>query len=407
MKISLFENTSNPEIYLDIAQTQIIHSTLYKIGRSECIKLINDIYNERLKDDGSAIQLKFINQGFSNTVVLRIYVGDIKGEALKIKKRYILKIGKFDDVNLEFKNYSENMALNRPDYMPALITFIHILERWAAILYEDLGEIRTFQDFYLEEDNDLILTSSMNTLLKKLENDWYKNSFIGYTNMYYEQYNLIQSVGKYQNAIKSLFPRLYNRERISISIQGKEFILKNPIYFLLEKKNSKSIVTQLSVVHGDFHGANILIDQGKDAVYVIDFANMQTDGQIFKDYVKLESNIIYRLFDYDFSKMNPNPKSSWYELLAYSLGYDIPLPDEAEEAKAWKCICELRNRAFDLKTNYFGSSTWQDEYLVGVLHWTLSSIYWIDIFNSKKVFAFYSAALICNAIEKGLEIRKR
>ena len=405
MSIVVFENTSNPPIYIDVSQSQIIYSTLYKIGRTECIRLISDIYHASLSKDGSAVKISFINQGFSNTVVLRILVGEVRGESLQPKHKYILKLGKYDDVHTEYVNYSENLTLHKFDFIPDLLTFTHILERWAAILYQDLGEIQTFQDLYIGQDDSEILISSLDSIFSKMEEKWYKNALIGCTRLYSEQYNLLQSFGKYQTATRSLLPTSYNHENVDISIAGQTFHLKNPLHFLLTKRDEKEVITHLSVVHGDFHGANILVDNQNQAVFAIDFANMKPDGHIFKDYVKLEANIVFRLFDYDVSKGSQSPRDEWFELIAFSLGFDVKKPTGTEVEKAWKCIRRIRERAHNLKFGYLKSDNWSEEYLVGLLHWTLSSIYWIDIFNSKKLFAFSAAALICEAITKKYEPR--
>lgn len=404
MKMVLFEDTSNPSIYLDINQAQLIISALHKIGRSESINLMRNIHQNELKNYGESILLKFVNQGFSNTVVLRLHTGNQRGDSIKTNMKSIIKIGRFDDVNLEHKNYKENLDPTTSSYVPRMIYFSEILKRWAAILYEDLGEIDTFQEIYINGESEELLLESIKNIFGKMEENWYKNATLESTNLYSDQFNLIQSVAKYQNAIKSIIPDEFNKENIELRIGEEKIRLKNPIHFLLNKQDSRKKITHLSIVHGDCHGGNIVLNKNNKSVFLVDFANMSNTGHIFKDYVKLESNILYRLYDYDKSKKLSKSLEHWLNLVAFSLGYKVPKPVRDEDRKAWACICELRSRARKMKIDYFSSDEWMDEYLVGVLHWTLSSIYWTDIFNSKKHLAFYSAAMICHAIENNYEI---
>ena len=398
----------NPSIWIKDEQIALISNAITKIGKGETISLIKDIWVKYIDLPEKHSQLEFINQGFSNTVVLKMYIGEVKGKKFFSKKSFILKIGKFDDVSQEINNYRNLINYRKNCQFPELVGTSDLLERWGCILYEDIGASVTFFDFY-NKTNDLnCLKEVINNIFVTNEETWYKDGFISSCNLLKDQFNLIQSLPKYRNANKLIGPDIHNKSKIIVSISGNEYTLTNPIEFLVNNCDGERVTTHLSIVHGDFHSGNILIDELNKKIHLVDFANMQSDGHIFKDYVKLEANLLLMLYEYDHAEDIYEPEKYWFELAAYLLGITTKEGDwNSETIKVLTSIKTIRKRACDLKENFYHSNSWQSEYLIGLLHWVLSSIYWIDVRPCKKRFAFYYAAMICTVLEsKKILIKK-
>lgn len=396
------DGSASPVIYCCEESISLVTVALHKIGKSETLSLIRQHHKEHLSRHGDAVEIHFINQGFSNTVVLRLSVGSVRGGQLVPHDHFILKAGRWEDVSREVENYRSLIQPASPSLFPKMFGFRDLLKRWASVLYQDLGEVATFQDLYIQSDDPQDSARHLDQLFRSLETLWYREARIAKTNMFSVQFNLQQSIRKYEDAIRSLVASQANRETVEVIIGKKAHQFSNPLFWLHAHTQETDTVTHVSTVHGDMHGANILVDRDRSTVHLIDFANMQGDGHIFKDHVKLEANILFRLFDFDVAEATEDFHPDWLRFFAASLGYQTAPERTSELSKAEICIQTIRRRASALKQEFLASPSpsWEFEYLTGLLHWTLSSIYWIDIHPSKKRFAFYAACLICAAIDQ-------
>ena len=389
-----------PNIYAEKASTDLLNSALTKMGKTESLSLISEVYQEKLASYGDSILLDFVNQGFSNTVVVRVGVGSIIDNVFFPTKNYITKLGRYNAIKPEVDNYNQLIQPYGLDFVPELIAHRDTIKRWALILYSDLGTVTTFHDIYIREETYIKSREYINSLFNLIDNHWLKSSLISKTNLYTDQFGLMRNADRYQEANRVIVPTLYNRNTIPVKLGDTELHLNNPVWYLLQNAPYADIVTHIATVHGDLHSENILINESSSSVFLIDFANMQSDGHIFKDHVKFEANILFRLMDYTASKRTRNYKPEWLLLVGAILGYEVDIPGGHEITKALECIKAIRNRAYKLKKEELGSNDWENEYLVGLLHWTLLSVYWIDIFPAKKQLAFYTACLICDSFKK-------
>jgi hypothetical protein len=389
----------DPIIFCEQDSLPLIRSALHKIGHSESIALIRDVFSGSLRKFGDSINLHFINQGFSNTIVLRLQIGIIKAKTFHSKVSFIAKLGHFDDVSTETANYKNLIRREDSGFVPDLVTTCNIMRRWGIILYEDLGNTQTFYRIYLNTKDGKVCGNLIDKLFNIIETAWLNDATLERTSMFEDQFKLVQHIHRYQEANKVILPGISNRETVSVPIAKSPLLCQNPLSFILSGIPHSPIVTHVATVHGDMHSENILVDIDQQSIHLIDFANMESRGHIFKDYVKLEANIWYRLYDYDKSHKANAYDSAWLLLFAELLGFGVKAPRTSEHEKLRLSVSTIRRRASNLKLKSLGGLCWEEEYLVGLLHWTLASIYWIDIFPPKKQFAFYAACLISDAIK--------
>ncbi len=230
-----------------------------------------------------SLSIEKISEGFSGAKVF--YVKDISIKTYNNQKDFyhgqnkFLKIGKYDKIHKEVKNY-KNIAVT---YLPPKSTIGHIEE----YKYLDYGG---YIGSIIEDDDSTV--TSLEKFLKKdlsLINNYIKKSLEIF-------YNNIKPIKDKDNVIK-FYTNLINAKKNKIlekksQTDGEKYYLKylkkfETILNIINK--NKKIDLHASIIHGDFTFKNIL-HTGNNIVF-IDFANSGW-GHYFFDFAKLEHNII-------------------------------------------------------------------------------------------------------------------
>jgi hypothetical protein len=160
-----------------------------------------------------------------------------------------------------------------------------------------------------------------------------------------------------------------------------------------------------SIVHGDFHAGNILIEEDDltQRIWLIDFPHTHV-GPTVQDIARLEADIKFGLLPsgafsvqdlYRFetallpqsvqqpppiAALNPDPQAA---------------PTDSQLLKAWQAICLLRN--FVRREQYLRGNDIRPYYLA-LLHATMPMLCYSDRSDQQKLYAFISAALLCERL---------
>lgn len=160
-----------------------------------------------------------------------------------------------------------------------------------------------------------------------------------------------------------------------------------------------------SIVHGDFHAGNILIERGNSPPWFIDFSDVHI-GPTVQDIASLEASIKFQLLSSNTLQTLDIDNIYTFETLLFSeqpqqaLQALIPRPIEppedknAELRKIWKAIDLLRTTA----TNNYMAGRDPRPYYLALLHATLPVLYYRDVSPWQKLYAFISAARLCERL---------
>lgn len=180
--------------------------------------------------------------------------------------------------------------------------------------------------------------------------------------------------------------------------------LPNPLHWV--RSEFRAICDRLdklsrwdSIVHGDFHSGNILVEHkgGSIVIWLIDFPHTHI-GPAVQDMARLEADIKFGLLP---SNLLQNLNTDGIYSFEESLFSDnpnlatLPLnsgPRDPELARAWGAISKLRNKA----QAYIAGN--RAHYDLALLHATLPTLYYQDRQPWQKVYAFISAALLCHRL---------
>ncbi len=205
----------------------------------------------------------------------------------------------------------------------------------------------------------------------------------------------------------------------------KKLRLCNPLQWVENIFNKRNLgrwieVRLDSIVHGDCHAGNILVtldEQGKIIQpWIIDFPHAHV-GPTVQDIARLEADIKFGLFPEELLKQNFD-KQNFSPILAFEksvLGdntrrsldlHKRPRPQvysasgssqeklDAELDKVWQALAVLRER---VRNSYLGVNDARPYYLA-LLHASLPVLYYRDRSPWQKLYAFISAALLCERL---------
>ena len=167
-----------------------------------------------------------------------------------------------------------------------------------------------------------------------------------------------------------------------------------------------------SIVHGDFHGGNILIeDRDEPRIWLIDFPHTHI-GLTVQDIARLEADIKFGHFSEELLA-NYFDKLLEFEdrILGDGTRQNLSLPTElplqlhgvtasapAEFDKAWCALAVLRRPV----SSHYVLGDHADPYYLALLHATLPLLYYQDYSAQQKLYAFVAAAKLCERLNQHL-----
>jgi hypothetical protein len=305
---------------------------------------------------------------------------------------------------------------------------------WGAIAYNliganrnDLDQLQTFGEYFAAHDSLQQIENTLNHIFEALE-PWWKNVWTKmddcsqwrHDTLYGEYDRLkrrrdqmeegIAQVGQALQ-IETLQDASTNSRYVSL---GDGLRLRNPINWIrgvfeakrLDEWTTQDSLRRDSIVHGDFHAGNILIsegDSGQPRAWIIDFPHTHV-GPTVQDIARLEADIKFGLLPDDTLKALGINELYDFEtrLLPESDQPALPLatlmPDQygmtdKQLHKVWTAVGLLRNEA---RSYLIGDDA--RPYHLALLHATLPVLYYRDRTQRQKLYAFVSAALLCQRL---------
>jgi hypothetical protein len=165
-----------------------------------------------------------------------------------------------------------------------------------------------------------------------------------------------------------------------------------------------------SIVHGDFHGGNILIEDGDEpTIWLIDFPHTHI-GPTVQDIARLEADIKFGLFSEEvlansFDQLLEFENSILGDSARQSLDLSTkPTPQwhgitasaAAEFDKAWCALTVLRR---PVREHYL-HGRFAHPYHLALLHATLPVLYYQNYSAQQKLYAFIAAAMLCERLSR-------
>jgi hypothetical protein len=320
----------------------------------------------------------------------------------------------------------------------------------AGIAYEFVGldpddEIQSFYQFY-QGYAAVEVAELVGEIFSQLGRAWYKNGRIDRSNLYHE-YNLLNKkkeliIGRVEEIVDEGDPCRVNFAAVEGRLRPKlrpsfcpdvDIPWHDPVAFLrMWPERNLSVPTCRTVVHGDLHARNILVEIGRDSrkhLWFIDFSHtgngLSADrtreairegipvdperGHTLRDFCRLEAEvkfILTRLQDENDLKLAVVFER---ELMSCGLAlYDLPVAAPIDDAliderfrRAWQVIREIRRQA----TAYLTNADDLRPYYLSLLNATLPMVYYHpDQFENEaserqqKRYAFISAGMLCSQL---------
>ncbi|MCB9078513.1 MAG: phosphotransferase [Anaerolineaceae bacterium] len=299
-------------------------------------------------------------------------------------------------------------------------------EDWGLIAYNFVGrgtdpaalkQLQTFGDYYLshvESQNAGIIRQIFKALEPwwLMRRGWPEDCRRGGLRSLYDEYNRLsryraimrqelQSVGR-QQQIAVLENLDFSTTYLDLGV-GEQ--LRNPFNWLAHVFETKKLDVwsvqhrQDSIVHGDFHSGNILIEDGDPPkIRLIDFPHVHV-GPTVQDIARLEADLKFSLLA-DESLQRLGLRGLWERETALlpikPVESDLPaILTAAPERKTWCTVQLLRSEA--QRYNIIGSDA--RPYYLALLHATLPILYYGDRSPWQKLYAFVAASLLCKQLE--------
>ena len=310
---------------------------------------------------------------------------------------------------------------------------------WGAIAYHFVGpegaeqpdskQLQSFGEYYMEESDNDKIENVLSKVIKDLEpwwdedRQWPPNCGARVRFLYSEYDRLTRNYKKIEDGIRMVGKEIgieslenIKSSQKNISFDGHTFY--NPLYWIKEIFQKEQLgewakeVGYQSIVHGDFHAGNILISKNDKGDFVrpwiIDFPHTHI-GPTVQDIARLEADIKFGLFPTKFltDKQVFDAVTFENQILGDHNRQSLDLSEKPpslnlseiikpELTKAWRAITVLRR---PIREKYLKTRDARP-YHLALLHATLPMLYYRDRSPWQKLYAFISAALLCERLEE-------
>lgn len=370
-------------------------------------------------------QLKKLQGGYESSGVFVVRGHNQAGQDFCAR---VLKLGNTEDISAEQKRYKEYVQSFLPHNSGRSVSTYHFPseendQALAGVLYdftrlEKNSEVRNLQDLYLSTrishtDLATLLRGSFTLLIES----WYEKGVGKRVNQYQDYPRLLKKLADITLAVQELIdPTPTNDVSHRPEIRLRGIRLRNPVSFVdnifrARVDSFSEEFTLRSIIHGDLHSRNILVEGSRERklIWFIDFSNTQ-EGPTLRDFCNLEADIKFGLL------MKDQPASAWdtqtweailgaEERFSPWINSSAPfVPSEQDLAflesypevlKAWRCVAVIRElaRGFVFKE----SSSW-GVYSLPLLHATLPIVYYQQCSTQQKKYALISSGWLCDSL---------
>jgi len=416
-----------------------------QLDRAEFLPLIQILF--RRPTDVKHVHVKPLSggRGGDTTVLVR---RQRQEEESALLKSYVVKLGNKHEMADEHEKFVRYVQ----DYLPSAAHFFRYAEwdAFAGIAYEFVGleprhDIQSFYQFY-NGRTPIEVSELIEEVYTHLTRAWYQNGRQEKTNLY-DEYHLLHKkretiighVGKlvadddpYRANFTAIEERLQPNLRPAFA-SPTNVPWHDPVAFLRTwLRHTLNLPIRRSIVHGDLHAQNVLIEIGRNdhqRPWFIDFshsgnglsaartreaihAGVPIDpdrGHTLRDFARLEADVkcILTVLEnaddlrqaVDFERALLNGGMSLHELPTKSPTTEVLLEERFQ--KAWLAIREIRRQAVSQLIN-------PDDvrpYYLSLLSATLPIVYYRpDQFESEvcerqqKRYALLSAGMLCSQL---------
>jgi len=406
----------------DNLDCDLLSNTFSELQESSMIHVcfIVELLIRKLFNDASDLQMLkvslFRSQGYSQASILHAV-------PFYVDKRvshpdHLIKIESSSSCSIEDENYKKYVhdaafmnktTLLRRAYMPPLL---------GALDYEIKSGSDTLLNYYktFEADNNLI-AKLLDNMLDELDDNWYCNASVNQGFFIKEIFNgLSEDRDNIKNIFKHAFPELeaqITNDFIDINVEDIYIKIHNPLN-IFPLKDSKLTYCPYSVIHGDLHFGNIMVQSKNYSPFIIDFYSLKESAPLYVDFAKLEEHLIIDLLSFNGlnSKLVNKLLSSLPEILINSDIKEVSLSDLKEYenistiSRALLIIKTIRSKAYDISERIYGRN--KDKYSFNQcfpVHYQLSLLReFIISWNWVRGFPFYKKILNLSIISRIIEI---
>ena len=395
------------------------------------------------------IQVKLLPGGYGGSTIVSAKLQRERGDP-PLPRSFVIKLSDKREMAGEHEKFHEYVEwrLARRNW-PTFLGYAE-WEEFAGIAYEFVGldpdhEIRSFYQFY-KGHATIEVSKLIGEIYSLLGRAWYQNGQQDSTNLYHEygilskkQRRIIEHVGE---IIDEDDPYRRNFTIVEKKIQpnlkpgfcpAMDIPWRDPVGFLRAwPKKELRVPVHRSVVHGDLHARNILVEierDGRKQPWFIDFSHTgnglskaRTDeaaqegvlvdkesGHTLRDFSRFEADVKFVLTELQNEDDLERAVAFEKALLACGMRmHDLQVEPPHTEAlmderfrKAWQAIREVRRQA----AKYLVSSGDLRPYYLSLLHSTLPIVYYHpDQFENEtcerqqKRYALISAGMLCDQL---------
>lgn len=367
-------------------------------------KLIADEFEDLIKRlfyNSESVLLKPLRGGRSNSQVLQSTPFDSK---LGAGASFAVKFGDIESIKAESENFEEYVNKYLEGGRHTSIKDVRFNQNLGGIVYKFLGtsveNLVSFGDFYhrasISEVADLL-----ESLFKETCYSWYKKPGVerplNLTYEYLTSVNLTKE--KLESYLKEIKISKNGDGDLLFKAPGEEFLFINPISAFMN--NDFTVATRQSIVHGDLHSGNILVDKSNKP-WLIDFGNTKL-GHILCDFIVLDSAIRFHLLSTEQASLK---ERIYLETALSKIGNAAQLADAADSfqsdnqyiSKTFSTILRLRAIALQLLPNLRSDFS---EYQLSLLLYALSSIRFTSTLETaQRQHALLSACLLAENLKQ-------
>lgn len=357
---------------------------------------VEDLMRKLFPDCTEVRVFSFAKRGFSKAIVLQIepsYRNKGDGEVL------VAKIGERSFVEDEAKRYHQYIDGMIGNHRIPRVLQTEILHTLAGIIYTfvGLGKSETFADLLPKKEPQVIEQIISNLFLDTsapLRGTNIRQTRGDLKQIYLKMIN--KTDAQLQKIVKLLtkahHPFKFGDDQQALLLgENGQYRLKNPVEFIKSGYFEREYME--SIIHGDLHGDNVLIDHHNDT-WVIDFGDTGW-GPSVQDFVTFET----------FLRINLTQWESWEEIYEFNrllfMGENLTfLPiDSGLSPVNQKCLMAIK------KTRELALERLDDEvsYLIGALFIGIRvlTISFLEEFHHYN--ALISSALIAEKLEAIIE----
>jgi len=202
-----------------------------------------------------------------------------------------------------------------------------------------------------------------------------------------------------QEELCGLFKTGYTQKEISAVKEKLPGCVMEPAEIIESTHQLGPLPERISICHGDLRLANIMVNEVRKTIWLIDFARTWPKPRL-TDLAELETNIKFEALRLD----SLSDFIAFERPLAYQMEHDkldVPGSLDSKAQLAFKAIDHIRNRAYELTQNKN-----QTEYMCGLLYHTL---YMLRLASKQKLqrpefhpevkkFVLASASMIADSL---------